>query len=372
MTFPSLLDGLARTVTIKRGKNCRNDSGREAAEALAKDAKKKELMLSSSGNIKSNKSNNFASVCSKRGQKGSNQDSAIVWEEFGCQEDMIFCGIFDGHGPWGHVVAKRVRESVPSSLLCNWQETLSNSTSAQPILDRNLHQFDIWKQTFLKTYAAIDKELKQQSGIDSFRSGSTALTIVKQGENLAVANVGDSRAVLATLSDDGNLVPLQLTIDFKPNLPEEAERIIQSKGLVFCLHDEPGVYRVWMPNGETPGLAISRAFGDYCVKDFGLISVPHVTLRDITRKDQFVILATDGVWDVISNQEAVEIVSSTGEREQSAKRLVECAARAWKYKKRGIAMDDISAVCLFFHASSSSPPHVDTLKLSKQAAAVMN
>lgn len=76
---------------------------------------------------------------------------------------------------------------------------------------------------------------------------------------------------------------------------EEAERIIQSKGLVFCLHDEPGVYRVWMPNGETPGLAVSRAFGDYCIKDFGLISVPHVTQRDITSKDQFVILATDGV-----------------------------------------------------------------------------
>lgn len=76
---------------------------------------------------------------------------------------------------------------------------------------------------------------------------------------------------------------------------EEAERIIQSKGLVFCLHDEPGVYRVWTPNGETPGLAVSRAFGDYCIKDFGLISVPHVKQRDITSKDQFVILATDGV-----------------------------------------------------------------------------
>lgn len=80
MLFPSLLDGLAKTVSIKRGKNCRNDSGREAAAALAKDAKKKELMLSSSGNTKSNKSNNFASVCSKRGQKGINQDSAVVWE----------------------------------------------------------------------------------------------------------------------------------------------------------------------------------------------------------------------------------------------------------------------------------------------------
>ncbi|KAH7573520.1 hypothetical protein JRO89_XS03G0164100 [Xanthoceras sorbifolium] len=368
MMFPSLLlDGvLSRRRTaasVKRGRrNSQNDdSGREAAEALAKGAKKTELMLRSSGNVKSNKSDNFASLCSKRGQKGINQDSAVVWEEFGCQEDMVFCGIFDGHGPWGHVVAKRVRESVPSSLLCNWQETLTSTS-----VGMDADQFDIWRQAYLKTYAAIDQELKQHTRIDSFRSGTTALTIVKQGENLVVANVGDSRAVLATLSDDGSLVPLQLTIDFRPNLPdflllfsllaaEEAERITQSKGLVFCLHDEPGVYRVWMPNGETPGLAISRAFGDYCVKDFGLISVPHVTQRRITSRDQFVILATDGVWDVISNQEAVQIVSSTLDREKSAKKLVECAGRAWRNKKRGIAMDDISAICLFFHKTSSPP-----------------
>lgn len=76
---------------------------------------------------------------------------------------------------------------------------------------------------------------------------------------------------------------------------EEADRIKRCKGRVFSLEDEPGVYRVWMPNKQTPGLAISRAFGDYCVKDFGLISVPGVTQRKITSRDHFVILATDGV-----------------------------------------------------------------------------
>lgn len=64
---------------------------------------------------------------------------------------------------------------------------------------------------------------------------------------------------------------------------------------MFCLDDEPGVYRVGMPNGGSLGLAVSRAFGDYCLKDFGLVSVPEVTYRKITEKDQFLILATDGV-----------------------------------------------------------------------------
>lgn len=75
----------------------------------------------------------------------------------------------------------------------------------------------------------------------------------------------------------------------------ESERIMQSRGRVLSCEDEPGVYRVWMPTVEGPGLAISRAFGDYYIKDFGLISEPELTSRKITHRDQFAILATDGV-----------------------------------------------------------------------------
>ena len=73
---------------------------------------------------------------------------------------------------------------------------------------------------------------------------------------------------------------------------------MQCNGRVFCLDDEPGVHRVWLPDEELPGLAMSRAFGDYCIKDFGLISVPEVTQRNISSRDQFVVLATDGVCRV--------------------------------------------------------------------------
>ncbi|XP_061369340.1 probable protein phosphatase 2C 34 [Gastrolobium bilobum] len=354
--FPFLVNGSGRTVSLKKEKSCRKDDGRKAVEALAKEAKKNELLLSSSGIVKSAKANDFACLFTKKGQKGVNQDCLLVWEEFGCQEDMTFCGIFDGHGPWGNFVAKRVRKLLPASLLCNWQENLAATSldlDFKMESDRNFHKFNTWKQSYIKTFAAIDHDLKQHTGIDSFQSGTTALTIIKQAEHLIIANVGDCRAVLATTSEDGILTPLQLTTDFKPSLPKEAERITQSKGRVFCLEDEPGVYRVWMPNGKTPGLAISRAFGDYCVKDFGLISVPDVTQRKLTTRDQFVILATDGVWDVISNQEAVKIVASTPHKEKAAQRLVKCAMHEWKRKRRGIAIDDISAICLFFHSPST-------------------
>ncbi|MBA0573655.1 hypothetical protein Golob_000919, partial [Gossypium lobatum] len=253
--FSSMFNGLARSI---RGKNSGNGDGKEAAEAMAKDAKKNDLILRSSGSVNVDGSNNLASVFSKRGRKGVNQDCAIVWEEFGCQADMLFCGIFDGHGPWGHFVAKKVRESMPSSLLCNWQETLAQASLDPEIdleSDKKHQRFHIWKHSYLRTCAAVDHELEQHRKIDSFYSGTTALTIVRQGDLIYVANIGDSRAVLATTSDDGNLVPVQLTVDFKPNLPQEAERIVQCKGRVFCLHDEPGVHRVWLPDEESPGLA---------------------------------------------------------------------------------------------------------------------
>lgn len=320
----TMFNGLARSLSIKQRTSyfgsCR---GREAREAMAEEARKKDLILRTSGTVNVDGSKNFAAVFSKRGEKGVNQDCCIVWEEFGCQKDTVFCGVFDGHGQWGHFVAKSVRESMPSSLICNWQETLAEAAldpSFDSASEKKLNRFNIWKQSYIKTCAAVDQQLKHQRKFDTFNSGTTALTIVRQGDLIYIANVGDSRAVLATTSDDGNLVPVQLTIDFKPNLPQEAERIADCKGRVFCLDDEPGVYRLWLPDEESPGLAMSRAFGDYSVKEFGLISVPEVTQRHITGNDQFVVLATDGVWDVVSNGGGVLMKALERERQRQRER----------------------------------------------------
>jgi serine/threonine protein phosphatase PrpC len=88
---------------------------------------------------------------------------------------------------------------------------------------------------------------------------------------------------------------LTLAVFWNAMCAEEKERIRRCNGQVYCLADEPGVYRVWKPTQHSPGLAMSRAFGDYSVKDYGVISAPEVTQRRISSRDQFVILATDGV-----------------------------------------------------------------------------
>ncbi|CAI9303402.1 unnamed protein product [Lactuca saligna] len=313
------------------------------------------------------------------GKKGTNQDAMIVWEKFNSNSDAVFCGVFDGHGPYGHMVAKKVRDSLPVLLSTQWMDTNTNTTNTNQISDNEnmntnesipeeelfeeywCEQSDVeeketipekylpLKKSILKSFKLIDKELKNHPSIDCFCSGATAVTMIKQGQDLVIGNVGDSRAVLATRDEHNSLVPIQLTVDLKPNLPREAARIQQFKGRVFALQDEPDVSRVWLPNSDSPGLAMARAFGDFCLKDFGLISVPDIFYHRITERDEFVILATDGVWDVLSNKEAVEIVGAAPSRSTAARALVDCATRSWKLKYPTSKTDDCAAVCLFLH-----------------------
>lgn len=86
----------------------------------------------------------------------------------------------------------------------------------------------------------------------------------------------------------------------------EAERIKKCRGRVFALQDEPEVPRVWLPFDDAPGLAMARAFGDFCLKDYGVISVPEFFHWSLTEKDQFVILASDGV--ICSNLSLEQII----------------------------------------------------------------
>lgn len=79
------------------------------------------------------------------------------------------------------------------------------------------------------------------------------------------------------------------------NVAGEAERIRACKGRVHAMKVEPSSQRVWLPNQDIPGLAMSRAFGDFRLKDYGVIAVPEISHHRITSKDRFLVLASDGV-----------------------------------------------------------------------------
>ncbi|CAH8390501.1 unnamed protein product [Eruca vesicaria subsp. sativa] len=320
-------------------------------------------LVSIPNRITSNGKSKSSCIFTQQGRKGINQDAMIVWEDF-MSKDVTFCGVFDGHGPHGHLVSRKVRESLPVRLLSfmNSIQSKQNGTSksdSQEAADKEEASEEdklklLWEEAFLKAFNAMDKELRSHPNVECFCSGSTAVTVIKQGSHLFMGNIGDSRAILGSKESNDSMVATQLTVDLKPDLPREAERIKQCKGRVFALEDEPEVPRVWLPFDNAPGLAMARAFGDFCLKDYGVISVPEFSHRVLTDRDQFIVLASDGVWDVLSNEEVVEVVSSAQSRASAARLVVDSAAREWKLKYPTSKMDDCAVVCLFLNGKMDS------------------
>nr|AAL32574.1 putative protein phosphatase-2C (PP2C) [Arabidopsis thaliana] len=372
----------------------KNSKKRPGSRNSSLDYRREEPLNQVPGRMFLNGSTEVACIYTQQGKKGPNQDAMVVWENFGSRTDTIFCGVFDGHGPYGHMVAKRVRDNLPLKLSAYWEakvpvegvlkaittDTVNNVTNInnpedaaaaaafvtaeeEPRTSADMEEentetqpelFQTLKESFLKAFKVMDRELKFHGSVDCFCSGTTAVTLIKQGQYLVVGNVGDSRAVMGTRDSENTLVAVQLTVDLKPNLPAEAERIRKCRGRVFALRDEPEVCRVWLPNCDSPGLAMARAFGDFCLKDFGLISVPDVSFRQLTEKDEFIVLATDGIWDVLSNEDVVAIVASAPSRSSAARALVESAVRAWRYKYPTSKVDDCAAVCLYLDSSNTN------------------
>ncbi|CAM0152186.1 unnamed protein product [Urochloa decumbens] len=319
-----------------------------------------------------------ASIHTKQGWKGANQDAMTVCQDFAGQKGHIFCGVFDGHGPLGREVARHVRDTLPmklsSALKAKTEEDLSTDalmklraeedpssntdldssdksvcTSLSDDTSDEKHLLSTWRNVLVKTFEQMDEELRQHSGIDCICSGTTAVTAVRQGDHLFIANLGDSRAVLCTRDSKDRLIPVQLTTDLKPDLPGELARILNCKGRVFAMDDEPDVARMWLPEQDAPGLAMARAFGDLCLKNHGLICTPEVYYRKISEKDEFLVLATDGIWDVLSNKEVVKMVCSAKDPSKAARQLIERAVRAWRRKYPTSMVDDCAAVCLFLN-----------------------
>ena len=173
-------------------------------------------------------------------------------------------------------------------------------------------------------------EALKRSGIDVSLSGSTAVTCLKRGRRLLVANIGDSRAVLGKIDPtSGQLVAKDLSVDQKPDAPSERARIEGGGGQVHPSIVPGAGYvgpaRVWDPTRRF-GLACSRAMGDtvyYGPNRSGVIAEPEVTSHRLDTNDKLVILGSDGVWDRLSSQEAVDLARGCRDAEQASEKIMQ-------------------------------------------------
>lgn len=253
--------------------------------------------------------------------KKVNQDRFISVHDL-TEDGWALFGVFDGHGARGQDCSEYVRLQLPGLL----RSLLSQHTPQQAV--------DLALQN-------VHEDLKV-SGFDCRYSGTTAVVCLLKNDNLITAWTGDSRAVLAYEGQQGEMVAKPLSNDHKPDHPDEKKRIIKAGGRVQSMQDDGenvGPARVWQKDRCSPGLAMSRSIGDTVAHSVGVIAVPEVKTITVKPGDRFFILASDGIWEFITNLEASQIVDESDSFQEGCNRLLMEAHQRWVKFEQGNADD---------------------------------
>ncbi|MQL89573.1 hypothetical protein Taro_022143 [Colocasia esculenta] len=212
-----------------------------------------------------------------------------------------FFGVYDGHG--GAQVANYCRERVHMSLVEEIRRLREGSGGNGGGCDCQKQ----WESAFVNCFLKVDAEVEGGVSRDSDVSqgnrgaasaepiapetvGSTAVVAVLCSTHIIIANCGDSRAVLCRGKQ-----PLPLSVDHKPNREDEYARIEAAGGKVIQ----------WNGHRVFGVLAMSRSIGDRYLKPW-IIPEPEVTCVARMKEDECLILASDGLWDVMSNEEVCD------------------------------------------------------------------
>jgi len=262
----------------------------------------------------------------------ANQDDFAADACFMGDPKLGVFAVCDGHGPNGRRVSTLLAGQLCSTLESEWDPELA--------VER------VIKRAFLKLNVQL-----LRSQVDCAISGSTLVALVLSGTRVYAANVGDSRCVAGLRLDDGSYDAQEWTHDQKPDVPEEEQRLLAMGARLAPLgegHDGHMVNRIWLADKDTPGIAMSRSFGDVIATTVGVISEPVISEHALSAAVRFVILATDGIWEFIGSQEAVELVGKSldagASTDTTVCKLVLEASRRWISHEH--LADDITAILL--------------------------
>lgn len=206
-----------------------------------------------------------------------------------------FFGVYDGHG--GSQVANYCRDRMHTALVEEIESMKQQLSDGNILDDRNMQ----WEKAFTNCFLKVDDEVGGKVSrvnvegvpepVASETVGSTAVVAVLSSSHIIVANCGDSRAVLCRGKE-----PLPLSVDHKPNREDEYARIEAAGGKVIQ----------WNGHRVFGVLAMSRSIGDRYLKPW-IIPDPEVTFIPRMKEDECLILASDGLWDVMTNEEVCDV-----------------------------------------------------------------
>lgn len=304
---------------------------------------------------------------SKRGQDADstiskpNQDAYVVHHKFCDVERDSFFAVFDGHGPQGEKCSAFVQERLPT-IMCDKIQQYDNLILTTDEIQASLHE----------AHTQCNDELHASSHIDDTSSGTTAISVYMQGDHsrITICNVGDSRAVLGTrtsTSSGSTLRAVPLSTDHTPRSLKEAQRCVDAGARILTfgqimphedddsdIEDPP---RVWAQNGHWPGTAFTRSIGDSHAETLGVFAEPEMLSLKLSEKEKIIVLCSDGIFDVMSNQEVIDKCFQYYYEKDPARAchaVVEHSHNEWLISEEcldgvGASFDDMTIACIFVY-----------------------
>ena len=214
----------------------------------------------------------------------SMEDIGVMLPDFIPEKKISLFGIFDGHG--GNDVVKYIKNRLPEIIKTNILNNYNNDS-----IENNL----------ISSFNKIDEELKFY---DSEYTGSTATILLIQENIIYCANVGDSTAFIIY----DNFIK-KISNDHKCTNPKEEERIILKGGKIT-------------KNRVMGQLVLSRSLGDLYCKKFGVSNIPDISINKLDRNVKYIVVASDGIWDVVKDNELLELSGNRKNAEGLCKDLV--------------------------------------------------
>lgn len=308
----------------------------------------------------------------------ANQDAYAISTNFAQKDSNALFGVFDGHGEYGDQCSGFVRDQLPSLL---------SQAIAQMPHDPN--------PALTKAHTTCNRNMNKSRKVQNDWSGTTSCTMYLNGETgkIVVCNIGDSRIVIGSCEDDdeydpetSELLATAISRDHTPWCRDERKRIEDRGGRVCTAEelannggkaigesqsrrdvtawksmrglggemelgqeiDESGQPpRIWSAHGDYPGLSATRTMGDKVISDekCGVIAEPEIHTRELQPEDKVIFLASDGVWEFMTNDRVIEVCAKNKDPLEACRIIQEESKDLWM--KNDIRTDDITMICIY-------------------------
>jgi len=358
-----------------------------------------------------------------------NQDSYSCHTHFGEYKDEVFVAVYDGHGKDGHLVSRFSRDELPRDILNelaakvkqrdgtnaivrgvtqitrSLSESLIGVTrrlSSKSNITRGIDASKDGSEVEVKPRVVLTEEeitdalrlahlkcnekLRLRKEIGADLSGTTSVSVYMVDGKLYCSNLGDSRAILISESEDGGMVITPLSKDQTPYRKDERDRVRKYGARIMSMDQMDGTEplhddwkeltlgedldvtgdppRIWHPKLNVPGTAFTRSIGDFFAETLGVVADPEIHVHRIEKRDRYIVVASDGVYEFLNNRMVANTVAESESPVNACQVLVRDSYEKWLAEE--IRTDDITAIVI----KITSPKPNKILAAAPSAAAL--